>query len=168
MKEKNYNKNKGKNMKDYLLELRKDVGNRPLVVAGVLGLLIERHELLLIKRSDNGLWGLPAGSIELYESPHKAVCRELFEETGLKTLEKDVELLNVFGGEDHVFTYPNGDICSFVSMSFLIKSYTGSIIKHTNETIDCQFVPLDNLPENMANHEKLIINDYIKNSGLNK
>lgn len=42
----------------YILELRKQVGHRPLIMtcAGVL-LLNEKSELLLQKRADNGLWG---------------------------------------------------------------------------------------------------------------
>ena len=42
----------------YILELRKQVGHRPLIMtcAGVL-LLNEKRELLLQKRADNGLWG---------------------------------------------------------------------------------------------------------------
>ena len=85
-------------MQDYLLNLRKEVGNRPLIVSGVVGLIIENNGILLINRKDNDMWGLPAGSIELYESPQTAICREIFEETGLKVLETDIQLLNVFGG----------------------------------------------------------------------
>ncbi|MGX4686101.1 NUDIX domain-containing protein [Vagococcus sp. JNUCC 83] len=147
-------------MTDYLLNLRKQVGNRPLVVAGVLGVVTNEGNILLVKRADNGFWGLPAGSIELYESPYKAMCRELFEETGLKTTEKDIELLNVFGGKTHTYTYPNGDICSFVSIGFFIKSYTGNIIKITNETNDCRFFSLKYLPNNIACHEMEIIKEY--------
>lgn len=46
----------------YILELRKQVGHRPLIMtcAGVL-LLNEKRELLLQKRADNGLWGYPGG-----------------------------------------------------------------------------------------------------------
>lgn len=148
-------------MRDYLLSLRKEVGNRPLIVAGVVGLLIENDKLLLIKRNDNGLWGMPAGSIELYESPQTAICRELFEETGLKTLESDVQLLNVFGGSDFSYTYPNGDQCSFVSISFLIEKVTGDILKKTSETIDCRFFSFDELPKNIAHHEMLVIENYL-------
>ncbi len=55
----------------YILELRKQVGHRPLIMtcAGVL-LLNEKRELLLQKRADNGLWGYPGGSMELGEFFH--------------------------------------------------------------------------------------------------
>lgn len=58
----------------YILELRKQVGHRPLIMtcAGVL-LLNEKRELLLQKRVDNGLWGYPGGSMELGERASKTV-----------------------------------------------------------------------------------------------
>lgn len=46
-----------------------------------------KEKLLLLKRSSGneaGKWGVPAGKLELNESPQQAVQRELFEETGLK------------------------------------------------------------------------------------
>ena len=67
----------------YILELRKQVGHRPLIMtcAGVL-LLNEKRELLLQKRADNGLWGYPGGSMELGESFKDCARREVREETG--------------------------------------------------------------------------------------
>ncbi len=44
-------------------------------------------ELLLLQRaigqSEEGLWGIPAGRIELSESPQDGMIRELYEETGI-------------------------------------------------------------------------------------
>lgn len=45
------------------------------------------EKLLLLKRSSGneaGKWGVPAGKLELNESPDQAVQRELYEETGIK------------------------------------------------------------------------------------
>ncbi len=39
--------------------------------------------ILFVRRSDNGAWVMPAGSIELEESILDCVKREVFEETGL-------------------------------------------------------------------------------------
>ena len=39
-------------------------------------------EILLMRRSDNGHWGLPGGFVEVGESVSNAARREVFEETG--------------------------------------------------------------------------------------
>lgn len=153
-------------MEGYLLNLRQQVGKRPLVVAGVVGLVVESGNILLVRRNDNDLWGLPAGSIELYESPHTAICRELYEETGLRALETDIKLINVFGGDNFSYTYPNGDECSFVSISFLIKNFAGTIVTKTDETNDCRFFPLDKLPDSIVKHELIQINDFVNKNQI--
>lgn len=44
-------------------------------------------KLLLLKRaqgkSEGGSWGVPAGKLEVNETPGQCACRELFEETGI-------------------------------------------------------------------------------------
>ena len=42
------------------------------------------RELLLMRRSDNGHWGLPGGYVEPGESVRSAVAREVLEETGVE------------------------------------------------------------------------------------
>jgi ADP-ribose pyrophosphatase YjhB (NUDIX family) len=48
--------------------------------------------ILLQRRSDNGLWGLPGGSVEIGESVRDAILREVREETGLS-----VEVVRLIG-----------------------------------------------------------------------
>ena len=68
----------------YILELRKTLGSRPLIMAGAGVILINKNgEVLLQKRSDNGCWDYPAGSMELGESFEECARREVLEETGI-------------------------------------------------------------------------------------
>jgi ADP-ribose pyrophosphatase YjhB (NUDIX family) len=48
--------------------------------------------ILLQRRSDNGLWGLPGGSVEIGEAVRDAIKREVREETGLT-----VEVVRLIG-----------------------------------------------------------------------
>lgn len=95
-------------MSEYILDLRKVVGHRPLLQVGA-SVIVEDAErrVLLQLRSDNHCWGYAGGSVELDEVVEDAAKRELFEETGL--IAEELELFGVFSGEDCHYVYPNGD-----------------------------------------------------------
>ncbi|HWT77970.1 MAG TPA: NUDIX hydrolase N-terminal domain-containing protein, partial [Candidatus Methylomirabilis sp.] len=50
--------------------------------------------MLLVRRSDDGLWCLPCGWVEPNESPEEAAIRETREETGLEV--RSLQLVDVF------------------------------------------------------------------------
>ncbi len=56
---------------------------RPIVGTSVIPLLPDGR-IVLIRRRDNGLWGLPGGIVDWDEDVETAARRELAEETGLK------------------------------------------------------------------------------------
>ena len=148
------------------MDLREIVGNLPLVVVGASTVLLNpQNEVLLIERSDNGLWGLPAGSTELNESPAETAVREIAEETGLLVKESALRLINVFGGADYAYTYPNGDHCSLIVVSYLVRDYGGQLLTQTDETLNAKFfsfsdLPNSDLPKPIAQHEQLILEYY--------
>ncbi|WP_413310119.1 NUDIX hydrolase [Bacillus sp. 1P10SD] len=89
----------------------------------------EKEETLLVKtfwRADT--WELPGGGVDSGETLDLALCREIFEETGIT-----VKLLGVTG------VYSNG---STVSIVFHGKS-TGGVLQTSEETQDVRFVNLD-------------------------
>jgi 8-oxo-dGTP pyrophosphatase MutT (NUDIX family) len=55
---------------------------RPEYAAGVLACARSTGRCLLARRSDNGLWSVPGGHIELGEDSLQAAVREFEEETG--------------------------------------------------------------------------------------
>ena len=62
----------------------------------------EGDKILFVKRGiepGKGLWSLPAGFLELRESPSEAAVRELEEETGLEVDEKDLNFVDVLNME---------------------------------------------------------------------
>ncbi len=68
-------------------QLRKVVGNRKLITPSARAVIQDQQgHVLLVRRSDNGAWVMPAGSMELGESVMDCLRREVWEETGLEVL----------------------------------------------------------------------------------
>jgi ADP-ribose pyrophosphatase YjhB (NUDIX family) len=51
--------------------------------AGAEALIVRDEKIMLIKRTDNGLWAVPGGLVEVGETLAEAAERELSEETGV-------------------------------------------------------------------------------------
>ncbi|WP_424685908.1 NUDIX hydrolase [Enterococcus sp.] len=146
----------------YLLDLRKVVGHQPLVTVGASVILLnEDNQILLIHRRDNGLWGLPAGSTEINEAPVDTAVREVEEETGLRLRRDELALIQVFGGEDFFYTYPNGDQCSNVIISYSARIKTQKLTKITLETNDASWFSPSDIPTTIAKHEKIILKYFL-------
>ena len=70
----------------YIMNLRKYVGHETLIGLGATTLVFnDKNELLLNLRTDTNLWGIPGGSMELYETIEETAIRELKEEAGITT-----------------------------------------------------------------------------------
>ncbi|NJQ98340.1 MAG: NUDIX domain-containing protein [Hydrococcus sp. CSU_1_8] len=68
----------------YLGRLRQVVGNRLLLVCGGRAIVEDNWGCILLqKRSDFKVWGLPGGGPEEGESIEQCLAREVYEETGL-------------------------------------------------------------------------------------
>jgi 8-oxo-dGTP pyrophosphatase MutT (NUDIX family) len=133
-------------MSEYILDLRKLVGHRPLLQLGASVLLEdERGRLLLQRRADCHLWGYHGGSVELDEVVEEAARRELLEVTGLRA--EKIELFGIFSGPELHFTYPNGDEVSNVDHVFLCTSYSGTLRPQPDEVEELRFFAWDELPE---------------------
>ena len=136
-------------MSDYIMDLRKVVGHRPLLQVGASVIVEDREGRTLLQlRSDNHCWGYSGGSVELDEVVEEAAKRELFEETGL-TAEK-LELFGIFSGPETHYVYPNGDEVSNVDIVYLCREYSGELICQEGETEELRFFAADELPENLS------------------
>lgn len=92
----------------YIQDLRQKIGHDRLMMPSVAAIIRDdRGRLLLQRKAGSEGWSLPAGAIELGETPDEALSREVFEETGFKVV--SAALTGAFGGDAFRYTYPNGD-----------------------------------------------------------
>lgn len=139
----------------YIMDLRKYVGHEPLIGLGATTLVFnEKKEILLNLRSDTNTWGIPGGSMELYEDIRETAVRELKEECGIEA--KSLELVDVLSGKDYYFEYPNGDKMCTVIVLFKVLNYSGNIRVSDNESKYLQFFSMDNLPSLESRAENII------------
>ena len=94
---------------------------------GVAACLVEKNKILLVKEGkgpQNGLWGLPKGSVDEGELPQLAVKRELREECGI-----DAEVLGLVGLRECLIKQTPA-----IFMAYLVDS-KNSVIKIDNDEI---------------------------------
>ena len=128
----------------YIMNLRKHIGHDTLIGVGATTLVFnDKKELLLNLRADTNTWGIPGGSMELYETIEETAVRELKEETGIKA--DELELVTVLSGKDFYFEYPNGDKMCTVIVLFKVLNYNGTMKVSDNESKALQFFPLTDM-----------------------
>jgi 8-oxo-dGTP pyrophosphatase MutT (NUDIX family) len=129
----------------YLGRVRASVGDTDTIffVGARTVVLDEQGRLLLIQRSDNRRWAIPAGAMELGESMADCAVRELWEETGLTATSLTPYAFYT------AYTYTNEYRHTYqqVLMSFIVHSWEGELLRETEESVNAGFFPLDALPQ---------------------
>jgi 8-oxo-dGTP diphosphatase len=132
----------------YIVELRRAYGQGRLLLPGVSGVVVRddlipgRSHILLVRRSDSGKWSLPAGIVEPDEQPATTIVRELLEETRVHARADRLALLTT----DPELTYPNGDRCQYISMTFRCSYLEGEAQVGDEESTEVAWFATDQLP----------------------
>lgn len=129
----------------YLGQLRALAGDRVLLFVGARAVVRDdTGRVLLIERSDNGLWALPAGAMELGESIADCAIREVWEETGLEATA--VTPFAFYTGPERTFTNMFGDTYQLFVTAFRVDGWGGELLTTTDETTGARFYRIDELP----------------------
>jgi ADP-ribose pyrophosphatase YjhB (NUDIX family) len=104
------------------------------------------NEILLMRRADNGCWGLPGGFVELGESVAEAACREVAEETGWQV---EIEgLIGVYSDpERQVVEYAADRRVHVVNLCFHARALSPGEATTPGETLEMGFFAARALPE---------------------
>ena len=140
----------------YIEEIRRSYGPGLLLLPGVSAVVLDAgpaaERVLLGRRSDDGQWALPSGIVEPGEQPADTVAREVLEETRVRVR---VDRLVLVTAEPDI-TYPNGDRCQFISMTFRCSYLGGTAGVGDEESTDVRWFDLAALPDLAPRHRRRI------------
>ncbi|MFJ9340969.1 NUDIX hydrolase [Streptomyces sp. NPDC101733] len=112
-----------------------------LVPAASAVVVDDAGRVLLQRRTDNGMWALPGGVMELGESIGECAVRETWEETGIAV--EVVGIVGTYTNPGHVFAYDDGEVRQEFSVCLLARP-TGGRLRVSDESFEADwFTPED-------------------------
>lgn len=122
-------------------------------------------EILLMRRSDNGMWGLPGGYVDPGESVAAAAAREVREETGWAV--EIGSLVGVYSDPARqVIGYPDGARVQAVNLCFHALARQPGAPTTPQETLETGFFPREALPRPMVPIHGIRIDDAFDGAGI--
>lgn len=108
--------------------------------AAAVAVINGNNELLMLRRSDNGYWTMPGGTLEAAESLPECAVREVFEETGIVVqLEA---LIGTYTDPGVRIAYSDGEVRREFSMLFVSRVEVNEVILD-GESTDWAWVPIE-------------------------
>jgi ADP-ribose pyrophosphatase YjhB (NUDIX family) len=116
-------------------------------------------QILLMRRSENRLWNMPGGVLEVGETPAEGVVREVLEETGIRC--EPVALVGVYDNR----RWETGVAQHIYKFTFLCRPLDGGRVvetpSHAVETLEIGWFAEDGLPEDLwSGHVQRIRDSY--------
>ncbi len=129
-------------MPDFVLELRRQVGQAQLWLPGVTAVVRRAEDVLLVRRSDNGQWAPITGILEPGEDPGVAAGRETWEETRVRGERGPAG----DGGVTPPVTHVNGDRAIYLDHAFACTWVEGEAEVGDDESVEVAWFDQTRLP----------------------
>lgn len=121
-------------------------------------LLLKQGKIFLVRRKntgwEDGKYCVPGGHLDPNEKVSEAVKREAKEEAGIDVDTKDLKLIHTMHRRTNF---------DYIDLFFLTDKWIGEPKNaEPSKADDAGWFPLDNLPHNILDHQKFVIENYYK------
>jgi 8-oxo-dGTP pyrophosphatase MutT (NUDIX family) len=113
-----------------------------IVVAVTAFILGDAERVLMIRRTDSGLYAIPGGGLELGETVGQTVVREVKEETGIDVV--PVRVIGIYSDPQHVIAFTDGEVRQEFSICFAARAIGGELAT-SNESSEVLWVAREEL-----------------------
>ena len=127
---------------DFIVEIRKMIGQHELWLPGITAVVTRGDELLLVQRADDGSWTPITGIPEPGEEPAIAAAREVLEETGVVVTVDRLASTSAHPGIVHA----NGDQASYLDLTFACTYVSGEEHVADDESRDVRWFARHAMP----------------------
>lgn len=120
-------------------------------------------KLLLEKRRDSDVWGLPGGGVKKHETELQAISREIYEELGLRIPKEKFRKLAVYGEPGRIAAYRDGSVWRMVIVVFALELDTMPDMIISAESRDLRFFSKEELKniEVVVTHSDIVEDWFI-------
>lgn len=106
---------------------------------GANAIITCQGKLLLEKRRDSDIWGMPGGGCKKWETGRDAIAREIYEELGLRIPKERFAKLAVYDNPGRIAAYRDGSIWRMVIVVYGLEFEEEPSMRISSESKDLQF-----------------------------
>lgn len=104
-------------------------------------------KILLEKRSDCDTWGLVGGGVKNYETPLQGICREVYEEIGVRVDKSRFQKLKVYGEPGRIAAYRDGTVWRMVIVAFALELPENQPLRISKESKELRYFTREELKD---------------------
>ena len=102
----------------------------------------DEGRILMIRRTDNDLYSIPGGQLELGETLAEAAVREVREETGIEC--EVTGVIGLYSDPKHVIAYDDGEVRQEFSICFRATP-KGGALRTSDESKEVQWIKFEEI-----------------------
>lgn len=121
-------------------------------------------KLLMEKRRDSDIWGLVGGGVKKNENGKQAICREVYEELGLRIPAEQFTKLRIYDNPGRIAAFRDGSIWRMVIVVYGLELKEEPIMRISSESKELRFFAKEEIPEiEIAVTHRDIVRDLFEN-----